>query len=297
MKALLLIPLISIFLIADLSAQNDPASPVKSKVFYSGSGKSSIEIMVLDSNQSNAYTTVETSYKIVNIAIQAKREPHHYLAEYTTTTKSCTGCEGQQRRIHVELKDLDKPQKTLYTIDQNGDELMLENHNYRTVTHGCCGAEDYLAIYDYDNKLIIDGDARILFGDIPNTQFGFYVSYKPEYEREGILGTLYFSYNSDERYAISIQSTPLPDDICSPVVPEIRIETGNSKDEFFPDTNEYLLWSQEQVKSKSEINHLNLKISYLCEPSLQLDPITIPIMEGKPFGKPDRIQSIQYVHP
>jgi len=273
---------------------NPPADT--SSVIYSDDGKAGFQITSIDSSNGYYFKTTETTYKVAFVALRDYSDLKHYIAKYTTDTKSCTGCEVQDRTIKVELKTFDHPDKTELTIQQECDELKLDVHDYKTARFGCCGAEDDLAIYDYNNKLIIRGDATIIHGDIPNSQVSFYVSYKPEYKDSTILGVLYLSYSSTDQYSITIKSKPLPEDYCSLFSPDVILESTDPDDKFEEETNEYTLWSLDEIKSANEINHLTLKVMYECDSKLHLQPLLIPIIHGKPFGKEERNQSVVFKH-
>lgn len=265
-----------------------------SKIIYADSGQSTFEILAGDTNSGYDFKTVETTYKLVFIAPHGYSNLKHYFAKYTTTSKTCTGCEGQERNIKVELNSFDNPQKTELTIEQDCDDLTLDVLTYRTAKYGCCGAEDELAIYDYDSKLIVEGDSKILLGEIPNSHLKLYVAYKQEYKDTTTLGTLYYCYNSSDRYSIKIKSNPLPSDSCSPFSPDIFIYSPSADDKFRKDNNEYSFWSLNKIENKNKINNLTLKIAYWCDSALHLDTLAIPIVNGRPFGKEDRQQIISY---
>lgn len=264
------------------------------KVIYSDYGQSTFILTSGDSISGYEFQTVETNYKLVYIALHDYRSLKHYFAKYTTNSKTCIGCEGQERTIRVGLNSFDNPQKTELTIEQDCDDLTLDVRNYKTAKYGCCANEDQLAIYDYNNKLIIEGDSKILLGEIPNSRISFYVAFKNEYRDTTYLGTLYYCYDSSVRYSIKIESKPLPSDSCSPFSPDILIHSNNAIDKFNKENNEYSLWSLNHIKSKDQINNLTLKVAYWCDSELNIDTLKIPIINGKPFGKDDRNQIIKF---
>lgn len=263
-----------------------------SNFIYSDSGKSSFIITAGDAISGYDFQTVETNYKLNFIALSGDySDLKHYFAKYTTISKTCTGCEGQERTIKVELHPFDNPLQTNLNIEKDCDELTLNVHTYKTIKYGCCGAENELAIYDYKNKLIIEGDDKILLGDIPNSKIKLFAAWKNENKDTTVLGTLYICYNSSDRYAINIKGT-LPSDRCSPFSPDVFIYTGNSDDKFRKENNEYTFWSLKKIDSKDKINNLTLNVSFDCDSIINLDTIVIPIISGKPFGKNDREQII-----
>lgn len=274
------------------ASENKTAS---SKNIYTNTGESSFTITSGDtSNDGYDYETVEVNYKTDYIALDGDRDFKHYFAKYTTTTKSCTACEQPERNIKVELNAFDDPKKTALTIQQDCDDLTLDAHTYKTAKYGCCGAEDHLAVYDYNNKLIIEGESEILVGDIPNSPVKIFVAYEVEQKDSTVLGTLYFCYNSSDRYAIVLKSDSLPASSCPRFVPDFSIDSRNTRDGFNPEKKEYTLWSLDAIKDKKQVNNLDLKIIYPCDYMSGNNVILIPIINGKPFGKDDRNQEITF---
>src|SRR4030095_11832529 len=158
---------------------------------YSDSGQSSFTILSVDSNSGYEFKTVETNYKTAYLDPDGDKDFDHYIAKYTTTTKSCTGCEQQERMIKVELNSFKAPAKTILTIEQKCDDLLLDATTYKTTKYGCCGAEDQLAIYDYRKKLIAEGDAKITIGEIPNCPIIIYAGYTQETKDSTFVGTIH----------------------------------------------------------------------------------------------------------
>lgn len=263
---------------------------------YTDSGQSTFSILAIDSNSGYEFKTVETNYKTAYIDPDGDKNFDHYIAKYTTTTKSCTGCEQQERIVHVELTSFKEPHKNILTIEQKCDELALDATTYNTIKYGCCGAENQLAIYNYGNKLIAEGDAKITIGDIPNSPIKIYAGYTQEIKDSTIIGTIHFSYNSDDRYAIRIQSNQLPLDECNIYSPTIRLQSRNPRDKFDKEENEFTFWSLDKLDDTKKINQLSLKVDFECEPSLKVKALEIPIINGKPFGKDDRVQLISMSH-
>lgn len=283
------------------SSDNSSATQVvtvrdTAKSIFADDGKASFNITSVDSNSGYNFKMIETNYKVAFIALHDSRDLQHYIARYTSETKSCTGCEAQERRIKVELRPFEHPEKTDLTILQDCDELTLDVRTYKTAKYGCCGAEDELAIYDYENKKIIAGDSKIILGEIPNSPITMYISYKPEYQDSSLLGRLYLAYNSLDSYTLTIKSKPLSKDDCSPFSPRITVKSIHAQDKFEEVTNEYTFWSLDNITTTDQIKDLTIKIVYWCDKKLHMDPISIPIIKGKPFGKDDRNQFVEYKH-
>ena len=262
------------------------------KIVYTDSTKSSF---ISSDSTSNGYTykKIETAYKILFITPHPNSNLKHYVAKYITTTEASTNNEGQQRNIKIEIRPLDNPDKIEFTIQKDCDEIILNDDTYKTLNFGCCGAEDQIQLYDYDNKLIIEGDAKILIGEIPTSRIKIFVAYKNETRDSAFFGTLFYCYNSSDKYSIRIKGS-LPSEKCSPFTPNIYMATSSSEDKFNKESNEYSFWSLNNAKNKNQINRLSLKIAFDCDNDLHLDTISIPIINGLPFGKNVKNQEFVY---
>lgn len=264
------------------------------KSTFSDKDYSSIELFPVDSFSGNKYKIKEINYSIVYLDFYGDKDPGRFIAKKTTTTEAHTGMEGQIRIIQIDLLPIDNPTKPALTIERYCDDITLEFGNYRTVKYGCCGGENEYELYDYNNNLIIEGNEQIILTRIPNTRRNFYVSFKPEYRDTTTLGRLHFSYSSSDNYQIVIKSNPLPSEQCSPFSPQLFVKTNDKQDRYISATNEYEIWSLNNIKDKEDINGINLQIVFECDPELKLDTINIPIIKGKPFGKDDKIQELNY---
>lgn len=261
---------------------------------FSNKDFSSIELFPVDSFSGNKYKIKEINYNIVYLDFYGDKDAGHFIAKKTTTTEAHTGMEGQNRVIQIDLLPFDNPTKPALTIKHDCDDITLDFSNYKTAKYGCCGGENEYELYDYNNKLILEGNEQIILTRIPNARRNFYVSFKPEYHDTTILGKLYFSYSSSDNYQILIKSNPLPSEQCSPFSPQLFVKTNDKQDRFISSTNEYEIWSLDNIKNKEDINGINLQIVFDCDPELKLDTINIPIIKGKPFGKDDKIQELIY---
>jgi len=263
---------------------------------YSDSGQSTFSILAVDSNSGYEFKTIETNYKTAFLDPDGDKNFDHYIAKYTTTTQSCTGCEQQERTIRAELNSFSAPKKTILTLEQKCDELLLDATTYKTTKFGCCGAADHFEIYNYENKLVAEGDGKITIGEIPNSPIKIYAGYTQETKDSTFIGTLHYSYNSDDTYAIRIQSNKLPLDECNIYSPNIMFQSRNPRDKYDRDENQFTFWSLDKLEDTKKINQLSLKVDFECEPSLKVKALEIPIINGKPFGKDERVQLISLGH-
>lgn len=255
----------------------------------------SFEITQKDTMAGVTYKITDVRYQIDYIGPNPAVEITNYLVKYITTTKSCTNCEGHERSTAVEIRALDQPEKTLYTIQHDCDEVVLETDYYKTIKRGCCGAEDKLALFTYNNKQIIAGDGRIVSGNIPNSKIRLLAGYKSNFEDSLFHGTIYFSYNNGEQYEIKISSPPLSGEHCNPFSPEISIVTNNEKDNKVSDDYGYDLWSFDGLTDINKINGVTLRFNFDCEEAYKPAPIEIPLINGKPFGKAEKKQTVAFV--
>lgn len=254
---------------------------------YKDSGRSTFMIKGGHKDSGYDFQSIETNYKLSFLSLSKNtNDLKYYIAKYTTITEGCTGCEGHDRSIQISLHSFETPNKTELTIEKECDEIMLGVENYKTTKYGCCGTAHELAIYDYQNRFIIGGDEKILLSSVPNSKIKFYLAWKINSKDENNFGTLYIAFNNSERYAIQIKDFLSKED-CSFLLPDIKINTGNAKDKFREETQEYILWSLNKLQSKDEINNIIIEVIFECDGAESLKTIAVPIINGKPFGKSD----------
>jgi len=256
--------------------------------------KSISSFQILSGNEKTGYDyqTIEVNYNVVFIILDGRKELEHYIAKYTTTTKTCTGCEGVERNIKVEIYSFEDNSKPVMEIDKNCDKLEIFVDTYKTTIYGCCGAENNYEFFDFKHKSIIQADNQIILGRIPNSKVRFYIGFKQDFADTLNLGSLNFSYNSNEKYAVKIRTRKNLENDFLPFSPDIEILSENEKDRFSKSDNEYTLWSLNKVSSKNSINNLVVKLTFPSENETTNNVISIPIVNGKLFGKDERIQEI-----
>ncbi|MFI5221537.1 MAG: hypothetical protein ACHQK8_04360 [Bacteroidia bacterium] len=283
--ALLLFPLISFF----GCFENSSKEAGEDYSLYTDSGRSSIQIDKLDSAGGWKYKTIETNYKIIFLK-PFHNEGEHYLAKYITVKNTSTKNETQNVSIEIELKPLSNPKAKTIFIKQHCDDLSLEHDIYYAVKHGCCGGPDVIRIFDYNNRMIVEGEDKIITANIPNSPINMYVALMHIYGKPGIWGILNISFNGENHYHILLKTEkPLIPD-CDPGLPHLTVNSESPKDGFIGEKNQYDLWSLEKIKAVDLINHISVKLRFECDENIDL--IEVPIVNGMPFGLPTRQQEV-----
>jgi hypothetical protein len=269
--------------------------PLESKSIFTETAESRFEILSQKSKNDFVYRTVESNFKPVGIQLE-EFDARRYFANVTTTTEKWTGAEGQERNIKIKIKAFDNPSKTIIEINKNCDDIDLQNHLYKTVKYGCCGHVNHYKIFDYENKQIIEGDDKIVTGSIPNSDLEIYVGFTQETNDSTVLGTLYYTtYHPKKnpgRFAIKIKSKPSNVRKCETYWPKISLKTNKAIDKFDANENEYTLWSLDKVENENLIDNLTIKFSIECTEKQNFKFLYIPVINGKPFGKDDKIQEL-----
>lgn len=262
-------------------------------------GRSSI-VINNSGDSTRCYDIKSVNYTIVQIAPEG--EWINYVARQSQATVTCDGHEGQKRTIQVQLRPVDNPKHIAYVLQHECDEIYLEHDYYQTVTIGCCDAEPIHRVYDYNGKSILEGNVRILTGAIPNNPMKFFIAYTPT-ERDTTVGdtievgAITLAYDKDSKYTIKVLSRPLPQDLCSQYSPEISIVPTYGRDSLELYGDEYQLWDFENIESTDEIRNISIFVEYLCEVYYPVEPVKIPITNGKPFGKNEEVQVIYLKDP
>ncbi|GAB3955188.1 hypothetical protein GCM10028805_42000 [Spirosoma harenae] len=273
-----------------MSQKSTESDPFKTgQVAYEGSETASFQLLKKDSTRGWQYRTDETTYKVIYAALKGK-DTQHYLAKYQAITDGATGLEGQTRTIQFSVSPLENPEKILLTAKHDCDELTPNWQNFQTVKHGCCGSLDQVKLYDYQNRLIIEGENKLIAAEIPN-QFTFYIGFQAGGSDTTTIGTIQLSYSSSEMYHIQIKAPKPASENCGPVVPTLTIRTASKKDEYNEATNHYDLWSLEKSSTPRQITGITLRANFDCDPAIGV--VDIPIINGRPFGKEDTNQVYQ----
>lgn len=254
-------------------------------------GESTFQITSVD--KGIEYKSVESTYKVFYMVESGKSVD--YLARYKTSTIKNLSQEGQDRTIEVTISPLNQLNLVKYKIKQDCDQLDLFDEYYKTFKYGCCLQSTEVRLYDYSNNLIIDGSERIFQGNIPNnSKNDFYFSYKSPTDTLS-LGQINFWFNENGRYQIVLKSKRSTEhdglEVCPMLYPKIEMNL-NDKDRF--DNEEiYTFWSMEKIKSTSDIN-FSFTLTFDCDSTIL--PITIPIINGKPFGRniENQIYNVEY---
>ena len=256
-------------------------------------GQSSIVINT-SGDTTKCYNIKSVEYKIAQLAPEG--EWINFVVKRTSSTVTCDGQEGQKKTIKIELSPVDHPKHISYTFLHDTDELILEHDYYQTVFNGCCDAEPIHRVYNYNGDLLVEGNAGILIGGIPNNNIKFYVGYTPAFRDSVEIGTIKIVFDADHKFDIKIQSPPLPPDLCSQYSPLITLISTYTGDTIELYENEYQLWELETIQSIQEIRNVAVHVAYQCEVYYPVEPIVIPIANGKPFGEDSTVQHVRLVH-
>ena len=274
-------------------------------IIYSDSGTSSIEILSKNTKDEDGNEIIE--YLITNVHYDTEgidlseipSELKHYISKYITTSLHNTfmGVKYLSRNIKIELFAFDNPHEIVLSIDKTCDKIELDFRKYTTITYGCCDMPDYYELFDYKHKPIIQAHNEIIIGYIPQSHIEIYIGYKHELKDASFFGTLYISYNSDEKYEIRVKSKEIIPTNCLKI--DILPENDNSKHQniskrfkYFQNEIIYDIWSLKGIKDKRQINGLKILLEYNCD--VERNPsIEIPIINGKPFGNDMKIQEIE----
>jgi hypothetical protein len=271
------------------------AEPLEAKSVFTETAESSFEILSQKSKNDYVYRTVESSFKPARLQLK-DYDVRRYFAHFTTTTEKWTSVEGQERNINIKIKAFDNPSKTIIEINKNCDDIDLQTIFYETVKYGCCGNVNHYEIFDYQNNLIIEGDDKIITGSIPDSDLKIYVGFTQETNDSTVLGTLYYTTyhlrKKPEKFAIKIKSKPSNVRKCETYWPKISLQTNKAIDKFDATENENTLWSLYKIENESLINNLTIKFSVECTEKQDFKFLHIPIINGKPFGKDDKIQEM-----
>ncbi|WP_191072994.1 hypothetical protein [Mesoflavibacter profundi] len=250
-------------------------------------GTSYFKVIPHDSVFFGNYFTKETTYSIKHISLDDTNGV--FIAKYITETKGSIQSEGTEKNIKIELSHFDKPNNILYNIEKECHQIELENKIYKTYQFGCCLEKDIYEFYDYSNKSIVKSNLKIISSLIPNSNIDFYVGYEIDQKEKNsdfYSGTLTFAYDNSDKYIIKTFGNKKHDWFNS----ELDIISNSKKDYKIEEDFEtvFNIWSLNEIRDKENVNEITLILKINDKIVLK-----IPIINGKPFGKNDRIHKIK----
>jgi hypothetical protein len=261
------------------------------KVVYSDSSISKMVVTNFDSTGRDVLFSIEkTTYSVDILSVNGE----HALFAFKKTSKLDGGQPAERDGIEHHLVSADfislnNKQKS-FSVKYDCDDIILHWNYYETITNGCCDIMDFITYYSYEKqKEICEGDRGILSYTIPNGNLTCFIGYTTKsHAALDTSGTLYIGYNTGELFKINIPGRF--------VRPKIKIVTGNPKDNIYDTyTKTSEIWSLNKISSVNLIN--NLKISlifsiYKGNYTEEEKVVDIPIINGKPFGKEDKEQTL-----
>ena len=129
----------------------------------------------------------------------------------------------------------------------------------------------------------------------------FYSSFTHKYNDKTTLGSIHYSYDSNNKFEI-ILKTKL--EFINECKVDIKINSKNDSNikivkNSLISIDEYFLWSLDKIKKVEEINNIELELNMNCiivknKEEIEFNKkVLIPIINGKPFGKIDKIQYVE----
>lgn len=283
------------------SAQN-----TEYKVLYKNEDKSSIEIIQDNETGMKGAVTNETVYK--HFAADILKDQYDYFAKIKTKTLRYFSSEGLHSVINGEIYSSANPQKPITKFSHEADDIHFDSDNYLTVKYGCCGSPNKVTIYDYKHKSIVAGDNSILIADISSETYhtNIYSSIQSFYEKNDTLGMLTIAYTATDKYTIYLLSKKKTT-FCNQYQFDYTLHTDNTDATIYSRLdgllNYYSIFPKKQINTAAEINDIEYIIEYQCMAysDATVDPavadkvysIKIPLINGKPFGKSNRIQALR----
>lgn len=286
----------SLFFIAlillSTACQSNETSKTNSKNLYEEKGEGSFEITRLDSVNGYHYRSTDVSYNLEYLQLKPSSGLKHYFSKLITERISCISCEAPLTKISFELRDFEHPKTVRWKFEADCNDLKLFPSYFKTTKYACCGAEDEIAIYGFDKKIICKGHRSISKVEIPNSNLAAFIGYETNFnfKEKSNLGILHLGFNDGTKFDVLIQTRASKDDF--PLfAPEIRMSSEHEDDEFDQGKQLAELWSAEDSEDYRKINGLRLELIF--EYGLG-DPVhlVIPIEKGAPFGKNIPFQKI-----
>ncbi len=261
----------------------------KLKKQFQDSGTSFFEIIPNENpnDESLHYRTIETQYSVDGFCLDSARGIESFIVKTTTTTEN-VGFEQPNQTIDIEFRKFKKPKKVAFEIHENVNSIDLDTYTYTTHKYDCnevvCSE-----LYSYQNGLVLTGSI-ILSASIPNSPVKFNVAYDQHNDDSLTIGQVILNYGVNNQYIIYIRLDTLLTDPCYDLSPNHFSISTSEKPVIIKVGNTYDIWSLNKIESIEEIKNVNIDISFdSCE---NKNSGSISLINGKPFGKNDRVQYI-----
>jgi len=241
------------------------------------------------------YEMLENNYSIEYLAPEGKFA--NYLQKRRIKTISSTVNDIVNREIQIELLPYESQNLKTIKLKEKCHKLELKEKYYNTYTYGCCAEPMKLAVFSYKREPIIFATDRIIRADIWNNPkidgfwFGFEIT--ENNQKPLTIGILTLSYGTNDIYKIEFVAKNEEDNLIekNSFTPQISIVSENTQDKMNYVEGVFQIMSLNKIKSFSEINGFAIEV-LIYNKNENPETISIPIINGKPFGKNERNQKL-----
>ena len=242
------------------------------------------------SNETNAYFRVYED-PITGDKLETSRSvTFHRHFKYGTIRKvverTFTGAEKFPTVVYAQTTD---PSKPFWETTKYYDDLKFESNYFQAVEYGCCGAENYGELFNYNSdEAFLKFNKSYFTVDVPNSKTHMFLGYCHEHSgRDGsTISTLYLSTLDGVVSSITFVATSQQDkeDLPWYWTPKIELRTENEENKIIRGGQEIRLWGSNFAKSLSDINGFSIFIEFRSEGTGEKAQFNIPITNGKFYG-------------
>ncbi|MFK7749672.1 MAG: hypothetical protein AB8B65_14845 [Kordia sp.] len=116
------------------------------------------------------YIVSEVTYEVFRMldTTQKGYNMTYHIAKIKKVSELVNGAEGGLTKVSAEIRDFNNPKKIEFIIDETeSDEIQFEPNLYRIIAHGCCESSGWIKVYNYQQKLITEGEPSVIYSKYP----------------------------------------------------------------------------------------------------------------------------------
>lgn len=203
-----------------------------------------------------------------------------------TIDRTFYGGEAVPTVVYAETSEPDKP---FWETTKYFNNLEFSCSYFEATNYGCCGAENYGELFNYESKEpFLTFNGKYFFVEVPNSKIDMFIGYNHEQQdRDGLtVATLYLSTLSGVVNSVTFTTKNKEDkeDILWYFTPRMALSSQNEKNRVVRDGQRIQLWGSNFAKTLDDVNDFSINVKFIGETTGKIAEYSIPIIKGKLYG-------------
>jgi hypothetical protein len=119
---------------------------------------------------SSTYIIEDVDYRVFRMldTTSTRYNMTDHIAKIKKVSVLVNGSEGGLTKISAEVRNFENPNIIEFNIDETeSDNIIFEPNMYRVIKNGCCESNGWIKLYNYQQKLIAEGEPQSLYKKYP----------------------------------------------------------------------------------------------------------------------------------